>query len=810
MSNILTKEAKVRIGFDIDKEMAKNAFKDVGKQAELLEKAIGKAGQKQKDFREEFATSRMQVVTGAMGAVSKAASGMSDEVAKAFSGFSVVTGVIEMFNSLNGSINSAVKSLKEMKAVGATMSTLQGIHYAGGGSAAAAGAAGSVARGVGTSIAGAAAGGALVSAAGQFATSTAASQVKGAIEKAAEKLGDKASDKADKLFDDIINNIVSKNRKSGSSLVPSAGGAPGSGSGFADVTDAQWSFNTQRLIGRDQTTSEYVRAAMLNAGGGGASAVPMSGFGKWLSASKERMTTSFYSPKNRVNFLQGGLAGGLLGGAAGFAVSGGSVEGAAAGGGIGAAVGSIGNVMSGGGLLKGAAALASPGGALLAIAGAAGLSILSAFTGEKSKLGKIADKVFDEIGGFFVDIFSDSKAKEEKAAKRLAAQRAELDRRDSVSQVLIPLQRAREDSLESVRGERSAFQTHQYLMSRGMAGMGLDTSIEYGGQNMSDASSRLIQAQTARYRGVNLGLGGDTGQLKKNEAEALADFQSQFAAQRQLTDTQFAGQLATIDPEISQARSKYAAEQQRLSWMKNRRAMIGPGRGGIKAVDVGFTPTEFADAYEGTQKALEKVISLEKQRGDIKQKNLETQKAEFAVFREQARAGEQAARQALAEKEGVINTARRAFALMSPEDREYAKETGKKLTTSGFESFDDDRKQFAVSNPALFGHVLEPQLQNLGNKVGFGDFQAITDFNAKKEAAGLEAAKNLKIEIERNIVAQLGVNEQRLAQEIVAATGPLYSKLEILIVNKFEELTQAALNKMNANSQMGNINKPPG
>lgn len=782
----MTKEAKVKIGFDINKESAKKDFQDTAKAAELLEKAIDKAGQKQKALREEFGTNRMQTITGAFGAVSKAASGMSEEVAKALSGFSTVTSVIEMFNSLNGSIQGTVKSLREMKAIGATMTTLQGIQYAGGGAvpSVAGGAVTGAVRGTGTSIMGAAAGGALVSAAGQFATTTAASQVKSAIEKATEKLGDKAEKHADSLFDSVIDSILKK-KKPGSSLVPS-GGAAGVGS-WPDVMDAKWSFNTPRMIGRDQTNSEYVRDALLNA----APSVPM-GQPSLYSRFMNKAGTEFYSPKNRWNALGGGLVGATAGGIIGYGVGG--AEGAAAGGGIGALAGGAMSLMSGGGLVKSlAGALATPLGAAIGLAVAAGASLYVLNN----------DKAAEALASAFFD--TGDKAVE-KAQKKLAAKRAEMDRRETIDSMMIPIRNARREAFEGIRAEQSGMNVHRQLLGSGRIGSGLDASIEYGGQNLAEANSRLMQATAARFRGVNLGQSGNPGRLKSNEAHAWSDFSSQLAAQRQLTEARASGQLTGIDTQLRDAESMQSSATINLDKMLFQKMRVD--RGEITESQSGVTKAALNDAYDQQEKATRRLIDLEKQRNDIKKGILDIQKQEFAVIREQARSQEQVARQALADKEGAIASARQEFGVMGEIEQGNVIDLAKKFKQVGYEGMSEAEKQYMQSKPTIFGADLKPQIDAFAEKSGFGTLQQmLSGLTAQKETAALKQAEAIKVDVERTIIAQLTANEEKLADELASRVGPLYNKLTIMVTKKFDEMSQQMESKIEAAIQK---NKAPG
>lgn len=839
----MTREAKVRIGFDIDTAAGKKGFQENAKAAEQLEKAIDKVIDKYKLTREEFNSNKTAAISGALGTITKAAAGVSDEVGRMLGGFAVVTNVVDMFNKLNGSIQDSVKNLKEMRSIGSTLTQLQvakmngtplpGVNVAG--------TVGKPGGSIAATATGAALGGATVSAASQFATTAVASQANTALDSAVGKLSERVAKKADSAIDNVIDatfKLKGKGSAAGAlssvstALVPStmagAGGSAGlniidilwqlknggaaSGSGKpgggAGGITAPFGFMMRSPQQNDPATiGAYVHAAVQQAMptssplsgimGAGGSTVPTSGFGQWLQNSTERMRLGFGSPKNRIHFGQGGLAGGLLGAAAGFGLSGGSLEGAAAGGGLGSVVGSVGNVVSSGGMMKSMSLLASPIGAALAAAAASAAAIFLV------KGGKYGDKAAESIAGWFLSFFDDAAAK---AQKKLAAKQAETTRLESIDSLLIPIQNARRESVDGVRREQLELSLHQNATRNGMAGAGLDSSLDFGTQNIADANARLIQAQTARMRG-DLGRGGNPSDLRSREEEASADFQSQLAAQRQLTDARAAGQMAMLDPEIAKARKESEADNQRLNWMQDRKSRIGPGKDGLKANELGFTDTAFAAQFEKAEQSTRKLVELEKQRSEIKRSTLEVQKQEFAVYREQVRAGEQAARQALAEKQGTIEAAKQDFGTMNQADRDFTLSIAKKLKSGGVESLSEDEKQFAQSNQNIFGATLKPQLSALGDKNGFSDLQAlISALNSRDEEKNLKRAQELKIEVERNITAQLGISEEKLANDLANKINPLFDRIVLIIEKKTVEAIRTATDKMGRDAQAASQN----
>jgi hypothetical protein len=784
MGNILTKEAKVKVGFDIDTVTAQKGFENNAKAAEKLEKAIDKVGGRYKQVKEEFATNKSAAISGTLGAITRAATGVSDEVGRMLAGFGVVANVIQMFGALNSNIQNSVKSLKELRAAGGTLTQLQSIQYAGGAGAGIAGAAvGASARTGMSTVVGAAAGGAVVSAASQFATSQAATQVKGAIDKAVEKFGDKVSSKADNIFDSVIDSIIKK-KKPGSSLATVGGGSVGAarkGNGWdGDVFDTTWRYNTPKtplMLGRDQTIGEYVKDALANSSSSPTMGKP-SAFSRFLYNAQ----TEFGSPKNRMNVLGGAAIGATVGSIAGYGLGGG--EGAGLGGTLGAVAGGAGNLMMGGGISKAAiASLANPLGLALAGVAVTAASVLLVKGGEKG------DKVADTIAGWYLSIFENGA---DKAQKKLNAKLAEQGRRETVAQTRISITSARDQALEGLRDQQFAVQLQSDQVRAGRAGFGFDTSLEIGGQNLNEASQRLIAARTSRFRGVDLGRGGDGAELLRREQSAYGDFQSQFDAQGQLTSAREAGQLAIIDPQISRAQLQFRADA------SNRDAMIAKQRrvneGLLKSGDRGFTDSDMADAYNKAEQSARKLKELEEQRGQIKRQTLEVQKQEFAVFREQARAMEQAARAALAEKESTIDQAQKEFGMMSSDDRQYSAEIAKQIKEKGISSLTEDQKQFA-SGKALFSNLYTGQLAQTAVKdygLNVGDY----GLSADKEQAALKAAQGVRVEIERNMTFQLTASDEKIAAEIAQRTSGALKDITLNIEMKFGEQLRLAMDNL--------------
>lgn len=808
MSNATTREAKVRIGFDIDTATAQKGFENNAKAAEKLEKAIDKVGGRYKQVKEEFATNKAAAITGTLGAITRAATGVSDEVGRMLAGFGVVANVVQMFGALNGSIQNSVKSLKELRSVGGTLTQLQGLHYAGGAGVGAAGVAGATAgaaaRTGGSTVLGAAAGGAIVSAAGQFATSQAATQVKDAVDKAVDKLGDKVTTRADKIFDSVIDSIVTK-KKPGSSLAPfTNGGAVGaarkSNGWDGDVFDTTWRYNTPRtplMIGRDQTLGEYVKDAMMNSATSPSMGKP-SAFSRFLYNAQ----TEFGSPKNRMHVFGGAAIGATVGGIAGYGLGGG--EGAGLGAGLGAVAGGAGNLIAGGGISKAAiASLANPLGLALAGVAVTAASVLLVKGGEKG------DKVADTIAGWYLSIFDDGAAK---AQKKLDAKIAERTRRETVAQAQIGISSARQQALDSLYTPQIEMRLQQEQLRKGSMGAGLDVAIEFGSQNLTEANQRLIAAQTAKFRGIDLGRGGNSSSLISAENQALNEFQLQFASQRQLTDTRAAGQMATISPQIDLAQSQLSGAIRQRDLITSRRNLVSQGKLKSGELGAGFTDADMIESYRQVEVSANKLLELERQRGQIQKSTLETQKQEYAVIREQVRAREQAARAALSEKESTIEQAQKEFAMMNDSGRQFSVDIAKQLREKGVASLTDEQKQFA-SGKALFSQLMSPgELAQAAIK-DFGLNNSDFRLTTQPEADALKAAQSVKVAIEQEIAANLQLDENKLADALAARIGPILKTLEINTITKYNDLqrqTEQKLSEQKNFNQAGNMsNLPP-
>lgn len=713
-------------------------------------------------MKEEFSSSRSQAVTSGLKSISKAAVGVNDDITQMMKGFAVVSNVIEMFNTLNGSIQNSVKSLKEMKAVGGTLTGLQALQYG-------ATSGGRSSPGVGTSLAattiGAMAGGAVINASSQFAQTQATVQMKNVFEKVVERIGDKTTDKLTDKAQGVIGGMFAKRLGYSKS------------SDFTDTT-ATVKMTGQRVgagftpLSPDEDMGGYVRDAMIKAG---VYHSPTQTKPSLFSKFMYQTGTEFGSPKNRINLAQGGLAGGVFGTIAGGLLTDGSAGGMAAGGGIGSVVGGIGNVMSGGAMLKSVAALANPVGAAIAAAAAVGASVLLV------KGGKFGDKIADDVANFFLG-FAESAA--DKAKKKLEAKLTEKQRRETNDQLRIPLEEARDQALESLRSRQAQLQYQRSNVSRGIGGAGFDTGLEFHSQNLQEANSRLIQARSLAGKG---GLSAATA-----VEQAQRDFDSLNAGMKQMAAMRESGQLAMIDPEIQVAKRDSTTANWRLAQMRSQMARVDNRE--IKNSDRGFTDVAYSAAIEKAKAATERILELEQKRQTVKQATLEVQKQEFALVREQARGAEQLARNALAAKQSEIEAAKTAYALMGPVERQNTKFIVEKVQKEGFGSLEAEQKEFARNSPFTQKAFIEDALKITGLEAdpllkGAG----LTD---EREKAAVKQAETMRIDIERKITMQLGLSEEKLGAEAAEKLGPFFKSLQILIEQKFTEAMRQGLERI--------------